>query len=289
MPTKPATPTMLHQKLLAIRKTVPYLQKDNEGFKFKYVSSSQTLGALRTAMDEQGVLLIPRIIKYETRDHTTKSGGHEYFTIIEIEFTWVNVDDPAEMIVCPWLGHGLDDGEKGAGKAMTYAEKYFMLKFFNIATDKDDPDSFQRKHDLDPAPSTASTSREASHAPAPTQEQPEGNSGEGLRVTAGDPCPECGNALKASQYRDGETYCGKCKASFTADGTKKDPKQEQRKRIFAISKKLNLTKEQVKELLSTQYHVNSSEAMTVEQLREFADKLAESDERSIKAELDCPF
>ena len=33
------------------------------------------------------------------------------------------------------------------GKALTYGEKYFLLKFFNIATDKDDPDSFQRKQE----------------------------------------------------------------------------------------------------------------------------------------------
>jgi hypothetical protein len=35
---------------------------------------------------------------------------------------------------------------------MTYAEKYFMLKFFNIATDKDDPDSFQKKMTDEPTP-----------------------------------------------------------------------------------------------------------------------------------------
>jgi hypothetical protein len=32
---------------------------------------------------------------------------------------------------------------------MTYAEKYFLLKFFNIATDKDDTDSFQKKNEPD--------------------------------------------------------------------------------------------------------------------------------------------
>jgi hypothetical protein len=52
------------------------------------------------------------------------------------------------MITCTWYGQGVDiAGEKGVGKAMTYAEKYFMLKFFNIPTDKDDPDSFQDKLD----------------------------------------------------------------------------------------------------------------------------------------------
>jgi hypothetical protein len=60
--------------------------------------------------------------------------------------TWVNADKPDEVIECPWYGQGVDiAGEKGVGKALTYAEKYFILKQFNIATDKDDPDAFQEK------------------------------------------------------------------------------------------------------------------------------------------------
>lgn len=44
----------------------------------------------------------------------------------------------------PWYAQGLDvEGEKGVGKLLTYGEKYLFLKLFNIATDKDDPDSFQ--------------------------------------------------------------------------------------------------------------------------------------------------
>jgi len=45
-----------------------------------------------------------------------------------------------------WYAQGIDlAGEKGPGKALTYAEKYFLLKFFNIATSADDPDTFQKK------------------------------------------------------------------------------------------------------------------------------------------------
>ena len=67
------------------------------------------------------------------------------FTELDLEFTWINAENPEETIVCPWYGQGVDSGEKGVGKALTYAEKYFILKQFNIATDKDDPDSFQKK------------------------------------------------------------------------------------------------------------------------------------------------
>ena len=135
----------IYQKLIEVRKAVPYLQKDNKGHQFNYVSSSQTLGSVRAKMDELGVLLMPEVQRYEVKDHVTSKGAHWYLTILDMKFTWVNADNPEEKIACGWTGQGLDDGEKGVGKALTYAEKYFMLKFFNIATDMDDPDSFQKE------------------------------------------------------------------------------------------------------------------------------------------------
>jgi hypothetical protein len=135
----------LIQKLIEVRKAVPYLKKDNKGFQFQFVSSSQTLAALKGAMDEQGVLLVPSVTAYEIRDHTTKKGFHEYFTHLTLLFRWIDADNPADTLESQWCGQGLDDAEKGIGKALTYAEKYFLLKFFNIPTDNDDPDSFQQK------------------------------------------------------------------------------------------------------------------------------------------------
>lgn len=143
----------IYQKLIEVRKAVPYLKKDNSGYQFSYVSSSQTLGTVRAKMDEMGLLLVPRISSQNVSDHQTKKGDHEYFTEINVDFTWVNSENPEETVTCPWYGQGLDNGEKGVGKALTYAEKYFLLKFFNIATDKDDPDSFQKKHNGDFQPS----------------------------------------------------------------------------------------------------------------------------------------
>ena len=142
----------IYQKLIEVRKSCEYLKKDNKGYQFNFVSSSQTLGTLRGAMDAQGLLLVPNVLDYEVRDHKTSKGGHEYFTILKMKFTWVNSDNPEEIVECLWTGQGLDSGEKGVGKAMTYAEKYFLLKFFNIATDKDDPDSHQKKKKVDVRP-----------------------------------------------------------------------------------------------------------------------------------------
>ncbi len=147
----------IYQKLIEVRKAVPYLQKETKGFQYNYVSSSQVLSAVKAKMDEVGLLLIPRILDVQV-SHKVVEGKDKYgnvkktttyFTELTMEFTWVDADSPDDSIVCSWYGQGIDiEGEKGVGKALTYAEKYFLLKTFNIATDKDDPDAFQAKMEL---------------------------------------------------------------------------------------------------------------------------------------------
>lgn len=149
----------IYQKLIEVRKIVPYLQKENTGAQYKYVSSSQVLATLKAKMDELGLLLIPAVTGHNLHVSTVETQNDAgvvikktstYFTELDMTMTWVNAEKPDETIVCPWYGQGVDiAGEKGVGKAMTYAEKYFMLKTFNIATDKDDPDAFQNKHSDD--------------------------------------------------------------------------------------------------------------------------------------------
>lgn len=137
----------IYQRLSNVRKTCGYIKKENEGYQFKYVSSSQTLGHLHNAINENGLILIPEIVSQDLQETTNQKGNKEFFTKLNMAFTWVNIDNPDEKIVCQWTAQGLDNAEKGIGKALTYAEKYFLLKFFNIATDKDDPDKFQEKMD----------------------------------------------------------------------------------------------------------------------------------------------
>lgn len=145
----------LYQKLVEVRKAVPYLKKEAQSgkgdFGYNYTASSQVLGAVRQKLDDLNILLITRITdKNVTSREKGKPDGKvtvTYEVEADIEFTWINAEEPTETIVIPWLGMGLDTGDnaKAIGKALTYAEKYFMLKQFNIATDKDDPDYFQEK------------------------------------------------------------------------------------------------------------------------------------------------
>lgn len=61
-----------------------------------------------------------------------------------MRFTWIDTES-GEQDVNLFGANGQNDWEKGLGSALTYAERYFLLKFFHIATDKDDVDNEQRK------------------------------------------------------------------------------------------------------------------------------------------------
>jgi hypothetical protein len=135
----------IYQKLVEVRKSVPYLQKESQGHQYQYTGSSQVLAAVRAKMDELGLMLICKVLGHNLIEGKTAKGAKEFMTELDLEFTWINADKPEETVVCPWYGQGVDNSEKGVGKSLTYAEKYFILKTFNIPTDKDDPDSFQEK------------------------------------------------------------------------------------------------------------------------------------------------
>ncbi|MDX8367896.1 ERF family protein [Cytobacillus sp. IB215665] len=141
----------LHQKLVEVRKSVTYLKKEATGHQFNYVSSSQVLGAIRQKLDELGVLLITEIVdkRLVERETTTNKGKAviTYEISLDLRMTWVNADNPEDRIQIPFFSMGLDTGDnsKAVGKSLTYGEKFFLLKQFNIATDKDDPDAFQER------------------------------------------------------------------------------------------------------------------------------------------------
>jgi hypothetical protein len=49
--------------------------------------------------------------------------------------------------------------DKGLGSALTYAERYYLMKTFHIATDEDDIDALVKDEAIKPAPSQAVQAR----------------------------------------------------------------------------------------------------------------------------------
>lgn len=63
-----------------------------------------------------------------------------FFSRIKTTYRFVNIDKPEEFIETVTFAEGIDSQDKGSGKAMTYADKYALMKAYKISTG-DDPDA----------------------------------------------------------------------------------------------------------------------------------------------------
>lgn len=73
-----------------------------------------------------------------------KEGGGEtinYVDIVKMTLRIINLDNTSEYIDVESFGRGLDPGDKGFGKASTYARKYALLNAYKIATGEDPDDN----------------------------------------------------------------------------------------------------------------------------------------------------
>ena len=132
----------LQQKLVQIRMQVKGYLKDvnpTAGVKYKSVSGAQIIGMIRAKMDELNVLLVPNILSCTDTSfvQTTKYGERTMYIIKgQMEYQWINGDNPNEVLNVKWfMSAAQDDIAKSIGSALTYAERYFLMKFFQAPTD----------------------------------------------------------------------------------------------------------------------------------------------------------
>jgi len=142
----------LYQKIVEVRKSITGFSKDTPSYKYKYVSGSQVLGKIKSKMDELNLILIPSTInnKYELFNYTTDKGIEKTDFIVfgDMTYTWVDGDSPEEELVIPWNYYGQqEDISKAFGSALTYSERYFLLKFLGLPTDEDDADAKEEQPD----------------------------------------------------------------------------------------------------------------------------------------------
>lgn len=146
----------IYKKLLEIQKSVDSFLKDSQsgsgGYGYRYVSGNQALGKIRPLMNEYGLILKQEVLEMtNTRmDYVNSKGGQksEILTAIKLRFTWVDVET-GETDENTFFANGMNDWEKGLGSALTYAERYFLLKYFHVPTDEDDVDNDERKGESD--------------------------------------------------------------------------------------------------------------------------------------------
>jgi len=138
---------MIYGKLLRIQKAVKGLSKDGKSHQYNYVSGNKLLSFIKPLMDEEGLILKQEVltIDNERMDYATKYGSKsEVLSKVMMRFTWIDAET-GEMDVNLFGANGQNNWEQGLGSALTYAERYFLMKYFHIATDEDDMDNPKRK------------------------------------------------------------------------------------------------------------------------------------------------
>lgn len=139
----------LDQKLMELKKLVSIMKKDSEGHGYNYVSEESILLALNDKMIELGVKLTPRfvpgtlfsqVVNYQNAKGTPKT---DVLVRSELQFIWKDIES-GEIEVVDWglLGQQAD-GSQALGSGLTYANRYFLLKYFNVTTSDDDPDKIR--------------------------------------------------------------------------------------------------------------------------------------------------
>lgn len=128
----------LAARLAAISKDIGYIEKGgyNEAQKYKFVSESDVVAALKPKLAEAGIVVVPSHRLLSVEPYTTSRGSQQFLTTVESTFTFM---DGTESIVVQTIGQGADAGDKGIYKAMTGAKKYALLQAFLLATG-DDPE-----------------------------------------------------------------------------------------------------------------------------------------------------
>lgn len=124
----------IHQRLHAVMQKCDYLQREAKpGMRYKIVSHDKVTAYVRPALVENGVIYYPVAM-------TRAQVGNR--TEIDLTLRFVNIDEPAEFVDVVGAGYGVDEQDKGVGKAISYAVKYCLLKALGLETG-DDPDETQ--------------------------------------------------------------------------------------------------------------------------------------------------
>lgn len=137
---------MIEKELGVVAKNLEIQATRTSGY--KAVSERDVIDAVKPLEALYGVFSYPAsrtVIKDEILENVREYKGEQVKTIskfmrIETIYRFVNVDKPEEFVEITSYGDGIDTGDKATGKAMTYADKYALMKAYKISTG-DDPDA----------------------------------------------------------------------------------------------------------------------------------------------------
>lgn len=144
----------IYQRLAAITNELQTVAKNLEvstgKSSYKAVSERDILDAVKPLENKYGVYSYPvsrdvmeSNLLESVKEYTDKGGNttvtksSTFMSRIKTIYRFVNVDNPDEYVETITFAEGIDAQDKGSGKAMTYADKYALMKGYKISTGED--------------------------------------------------------------------------------------------------------------------------------------------------------
>ena len=234
----------IYQKMAAITAELITVAKSLEvkagGGSYKAVSERDILDAVKPLEQKYGIYSYPcdreileaKVLESESTYNNKTQIKSTFFTRIKTTYKFVNTDNPEEHITTITFSEGIDTQDKGSGKAMTYADKYALMKAYKISTGED-PDQNgsnsnnyrtqddqpknqqqrqnqqrgqQRPQNQQPNQQRAQQRSQAQQRPQP-QQRPQ-MQGQNQQAPTGGPiymCMRCGEKISDTPKKDGGT------------------------------------------------------------------------------------
>lgn len=145
----------IYQKMAAITAELKAVEKDltvqtSKSSSYKAVSERGILDAIKPLEEKYGIYSFPvsrevlesHLIQNDSvyedaKGNKTTTPKTSYMTRIKTVYRFVNIDCPEQYIETITFAEGIDSQDKGSGKAMTYADKYALMKSYKISTGED--------------------------------------------------------------------------------------------------------------------------------------------------------
>lgn len=142
----------IYEKMSLITEEIGVIEKGltveiNKTKSYKAVSERDVLDGVKPIEKKYRIYSYPferEIIDKDTLVKESEYNGNitktnTLFMRLKTVYRFINMDNPSEFIDITTYGDGLDTGDKAPGKAMTYADKYALMKAYKLSTG-DDPD-----------------------------------------------------------------------------------------------------------------------------------------------------
>jgi hypothetical protein len=125
----------IYQRVNKIMEECDYIRKGAAG-QGKGVKYDDVIAMLRSLLIKHGVVMVTHQVGMECLGNVgdTKQKIYQGNYLLRL----VNMDKPEDFVEHTCVGQGMDAGDKGPGKAHTYAMKVMLVKGFGIETGEDE-------------------------------------------------------------------------------------------------------------------------------------------------------